>query len=816
MARAMAVAAHDESMPFSADRAGKLRLPADRNAPGERLAPIAASSTAKPSAGLFTPLRDARAQEVPSQPRIVEGCATTRRLRRLTSLMIIAFVIVLAGVRGLDLWSDRNAHVGQLQSLLALKADALTTMTGALSQDERLLAGQMALDDAIEAIAAASGTYVSGTLAFGEQESSALRASQGAADLIDMAMLSASSNIGAGQDRVSATLTLALAGVDRAWLEDAMHEALLLAGICIVILILGYSFLWQSDRTVAATDRFNMAHMRLETALNRGRTGLWDWDLDKGEIDWSNSMFILLGYTPSGRRLEVDALSRLLHPSNENLAQKAEALRQSGQGTLETTIRMLHADGTWRWIHLHAEVITMGTSLRLLGAANDITERRRSVRKTAEANRILRESIETVSDAFALWDSKGKLIASNSGFSAFNALTRSGKLCSNEGQQLCPFDLELCAASLLTPSRDDDGFPAEKPLICGLPDERWFQVTVRRTYDGGFAFLGNDITDLKDKEQALVNSERRLIRAIGDLTRSRRDMQALAERYKTEKRRAQAANRAKSEFLANMSHELRTPLNAIIGFSELMRSEILGPLGSANYASYADGIHTSGQFLLGVISDVLDMAKLDANRLSIEPRQEFVRDAIHDCLRMVEVEAQTAQVSIACDIGEADQLFVDPHAIRQVVLNLLNNAVKFTPAGGEIQVRSRCKGDKLFLTVRDTGIGIPAHKLKTITEPFEQVHSAMTRPREGSGLGLAISRKLIELHHGGLHIRSKEHVGTLVGVVLPLDQPPSTPGTGAPKSSATAPIHSAALASHTLAGGPIKPATRASADAHAA
>jgi two-component system cell cycle sensor histidine kinase PleC len=338
--------------------------------------------------------------------------------------------------------------------------------------------------------------------------------------------------------------------------------------------------------------------------------------------------------------------------------------------------------------------------------------------------------------------------------------------------RFCPFDLELCAAHLIGHEVDENGVAFEEPLICGLPDDRWYQVTVRRTYDGGFAFLGSDITALKEKEQALVDSEARLIGAIGDLTRSRRDMAALAERYNEEKKRAEAASRAKSEFLANMSHELRTPLNAIIGFSELMRAEMLGPLGSKTYNGYANDIHTSGKFLLGVISDVLDMAKLDTNRVTILPQRENITEAVRDCIRMVQLDADKAGLDITTDYQGDPFVDVDPNAIRQVMLNLLNNAVKFTPEGGRITVRARRKGETLFLSVRDTGIGIPADKIAKVTEPFEQVHGVMTRPREGSGLGLAISRKLIDLHGGSLKINSRQDVGTLVGIALPIQQTP--------------------------------------------
>lgn len=702
-------------------------------------------------------------------------------MRRLTSAMILAFVFVLLGARALDLWSERQEQVTHLQGLLDHHASALSTMASAASNVSAEVTStadhaplQMALTTTVDTLSSIAGTTVSGSITFTDDRADypATLSYQHGQTLpdTDQSKLFAFVQSTGLAGPIDVDLTLDLSQLDTALIEDAGGEAALFAAICVVVLILGYSFLWQSDRTIAATDRFNMAHMRLETALNRGRTGLWDWDLQNGEVDWSNSMFLLLGYAPSGQRLRLDELSSLLHPSNGNILEKAEVLRQNGSGHLETTLRMLHADGNWRWIHLHAEVIRVGLEPRLLGSATDITERRRSERKTAEANRHLRESIEVVSDAFALWDTKGELVTSNSGFCALNALSRKGQLKSNDGNFLACLDLETCASELL--AAEDANAPGlfDTPFLCGLPDERWFRIIVRRTYDGGFAFLGSDVTDLKAQEQELLESERRLIGAIGDLTRSRREMRDLADRYNTEKKRAEAASRAKSEFLANMSHELRTPLNAILGFSELMRSEMMGPLGSQAYSGYADGIHTSGKFLLGVISDVLDMAKLDANRVSIEPQKEHVHAAIDDCLQMIEVEAQTAGVSIASDVSGNDRIDVDPGALRQVVLNLLNNAVKFTGPGGAVQVRARTKGSRLFVTVTDNGIGIPADKLARVTEPFEQVHSAMTRPREGSGLGLAISRKLVELHGGNLRIKSKEDAGTLVSIILPTEQ----------------------------------------------
>jgi two-component system cell cycle sensor histidine kinase PleC len=767
MARATALAANGTSLPFADEPRGADHSSALRS-------PIARRSA-------FRPLETTPASLATTLPANAEASPLTLRLRHLTSLLIITFLVVLVLVRVSALWTERAERFTQLQTMLDTQALVIAQVAANVGNlDEATV--QSATNLAVQAIHNGTGAPLEARLQLGQESLSTpfpvsvdFASASLNADNVQK-LLYARAEAQGLQGSAQASILLDPEPIQAAWLRELVDEMALLGGISLVILILGYSFIWQSDRTVTATERFTTAHLRLETALNRGRSGLWDWDLETGQIDWSNSMFNMLGYAPSGDVLSIDDLDAILHPSNTDLALKARALRKARKGQLEATVRLLHANGQWRWIHLHAEVIRLpGAKLRLIGAANDITERRRFERKTTEANRHLRESIEAVSDAFALWDSKGTLVASNDGFNRFNALSRSGDLRGNDGNALCPFDMELCAAHLLSNETNEDGLPIEKPLICGLPDDRWFQVTVRSTYDGGFAFLGSDITALKEKEQALVDSETRLIGAIGDLTRSRRDMAALAERYNEEKNRAEAASRAKSEFLANMSHELRTPLNAIIGFSELMRSEILGPLGSQTYSGYAKDIHTSGQFLLGVISDVLDMAKLDTDRVTIAPRLENLATAAHECIRMVQLDADTADVTITTDFGNNLMAMCDPNAIRQVLLNLLNNAVKFTPKGGKIIVRMRCKGDKLFLSVRDTGIGIPRDKLGKVTEPFEQVHSAMTRPREGSGLGLAISRKLIDLHNGSLRINSREHVGTLVGISLPVNPTSGSP-----------------------------------------
>jgi two-component system, cell cycle sensor histidine kinase PleC len=757
MARAAAFAAGDDSLPIP------------ENAPTAEGQPIPSAPSAPTP---FVALEDSPHPLTTRDMFRPTSEGMTSLLRTVTGAMIILFLIVMAVVRIELVAQNRDAGLADLHDILDVRAQMLAAAATASPDmdihDIALLANAIiaqmnaATDLPIHASMLVNGISIdlSGSNAalpstmIGEQRSRLLLASAiqtGPIGTVDVML------------RVDPERIYARSH------EQLMRELTLLAGFGLVVLILGYSFIWQSDRTQDATQRFKTAHIRLETALNRGRSGLWDWDISRGQVDWSNSMFVMLGYTPTGSTLTPGDIAQLLHPTSADLLTKVDILRAARKGQLETVVRMMHANGSWRWIHLHAEIIAMPKNkLRLIGAANDITEQRRTERKSTEANRHLRESIETVSDAFALWDRSGTMVASNSGFLEINALSMSGLLCGADGEAQEPFNLELAASPLAQGNNSMASPDFTRPLVCGLPDQRWFQFTVRPTHDGGYAFLGSDITDLKDKEGALLESERRLIGAIGDLTRSRHEMAELAEQYNLEKNRAEAANHAKSEFLANMSHELRTPLNAIIGFSEAMEHQLFGPLGAPAYRAYVKDIHTSGHFLLSVISDILDMAKLEAGRVSLNPTRQDITKVVEECTRMIRLEAEAAKIGVHLDLEPDAAALADPRALRQVLLNLLSNAVKFTPKGGSVWVRARSKGDEMYLTVRDTGIGIPADKINKVTSPFERVHDVATSQAEGTGLGLAISRKLVELQQGSLRIKSKLEVGTLVGVILPL------------------------------------------------
>jgi PAS domain S-box-containing protein len=232
---------------------------------------------------------------------------------------------------------------------------------------------------------------------------------------------------------------------------------------------------------------------------------------------------------------------------------------------------------------------------------------------------------------------------------------------------------------------------------------------------------------------------------------------------------AELANRAKTKFLANMSHELRTPLNAIIGFSDIMKSELFGPMGSERYAEYAKDINDSGAHLLNVIDDILDISKIEAGRYSLEECDMDLAPTLTWSIEMVRPKTVEKNISVTLDVEpDLPPIHADARAIRQIMLNLLSNATKFTPDNGNIRVSAQLEGDgSLLLSIADNGIGIPEDKLETVLEPFGQVDDTSARQHGGTGLGLSITKALVELHEGAFQLESALGMGTTARLRFP-------------------------------------------------
>ena len=235
---------------------------------------------------------------------------------------------------------------------------------------------------------------------------------------------------------------------------------------------------------------------------------------------------------------------------------------------------------------------------------------------------------------------------------------------------------------------------------------------------------------------------------------------------------AEKASRAKSEFLAHMSHELRTPLNAIIGFAEVMRLELLGPLGRARYREYINDIHQSGQHLLSLIDDVLDMSRIEAGRFELHEEAVDLAATAAEALALVRPIAEKNGVGLfSGDLSLLPMIHADERAVKQMLVNLLANAIKFTPSGGSVRLSTRLGSDgELALSVADTGVGMSAREIEDSVVPFVQVDSRLARRSAGSGLGLPITKRLVEMHGGRLLLESAPGKGTSATLFFPADR----------------------------------------------
>ncbi|KNY23117.1 PAS domain-containing sensor histidine kinase [Methylobacterium sp. ARG-1] len=561
----------------------------------------------------------------------------------------------------------------------------------------------------------------------------------------------------------------------RGWSARARDQIVLVGAAILVIVGVGLAYGLQSRQAARADRAREQIRGRLETALRRGACGLWDWDIARGRIYWSDSMYALLGYQRQHEYLSFGAVNALVHPDDGDLYSLARGLA-AAQTCVDHAFRMRGADGAYVWLRARAEVMPDVTDggRHLVGIATDITEQRALEETNAASDMRLRDAVEAISEAFVLWDTGNRLVLCNSKFRHLHALSpedaQSGRSYTDVmGRGVLPqVRRESPEAGLALTDMAARTFEAE------LTDGRWLQISERRTKDGGYVSVGTDITSLKRHQEQLQASERELIETVKDLKRSRRTLELqtqqladLAERYLDQKAAAEAASQAKSEFLANMSHELRTPLNAIIGFADVMENAVLGPLGTPRYTEYCRDIRESGSHLLSMIDDILNMARLEARRVRLNPRPIPAEAAVASALGLVEAAARDKGIALGVDVQPGIELLADPSAMQQILANLVQNAVKFTPAGGRVAVRVRRAGASTHLFVEDSGIGIPRADLARLGRPFTQVEAQMTRSHKGSGLGLAITRSMVELHGGSLRIRSEETVGTIVLVRLP-------------------------------------------------
>jgi signal transduction histidine kinase len=374
----------------------------------------------------------------------------------------------------------------------------------------------------------------------------------------------------------------------------------------------------------------------------------------------------------------------------------------------------------------------------------DMVEREKAGRRSAQ-NRLV-DALENSDEAIVLVDAQDRIVIANSRLANFFP-DLAPRLEAGTSFTEVFREVEGLIGTSAEPEDEDTAPEPAIDYLAGperelrLPDGRWLRIGRSPTSEGGFILVLSDFSDLKEREERLDEARHQAV----------------------------AASEAKITFLANMSHELRTPLNAIIGFSEVMATEMFGKLGNDAYVEYSKDIQACGSHLLEIINSVLDLSKSEAGKLELACENVDLGQIIESCATMMRDQCARAELEFyAWQPAEPVEVWGDPAKLRQVLLNLLSNAMKFTTAGGSITVRAAPGTEELaVIEVADTGIGMSPQDIPTALAAFGQIDSRVARRYDGTGLGLPLSKAIVELHGGLIAIDSAPGLGTKVRVILP-------------------------------------------------
>ncbi|CAK0779926.1 hypothetical protein CCP2SC5_90003 [Azospirillaceae bacterium] len=393
------------------------------------------------------------------------------------------------------------------------------------------------------------------------------------------------------------------------------------------------------------------------------------------------------------------------------------------------------------WIRMEERLSHDGVLTSLWSDATALLE---SEIERARLQSRMRDAIESLTDGFALFDANDSLDLHNTAYLERYGLPEDVSLLGKTHEEILRLGLHLgiYADAPSDPKQADAWLDAlrqrhvnpNKPFELRLNNNRWLRVSETKTQDGGVVGTHSDITiEVETKNKAITS------------------------------------NQAKNSFMANVSHELRTPLNAVIGFSEMILQESFGPISQPEYIDFVQDIYDSGQQLLSIINDVLEMARIETGEHQLNQETVDLAELVLSCLSLVRARAMQAEIDISYVFEEEPfYLFADRRSCMTVILHLLSNAIKFTHSGGAARATlSRANDGGALFILSDTGVGIDPNVMDLIFEPFHQADGRLGREHGGIGLGLSISKALIDCHNGQLDIKSEVNVGTTVTVYLP-------------------------------------------------
>ncbi len=445
------------------------------------------------------------------------------------------------------------------------------------------------------------------------------------------------------------------------------------------------------------------------------------------------------------------SLFDMLHPQDQDEQRESFGQLLKGQKyTCRAFTRLRTSDGTFRSVELAMSVLRQddNRNIRIVGTITDVEERRRAERALSEAEKKYRTIVENAAGGIYQVTPEGQFLSANP------AMAR-----------ILGYDTP---EQILREVRD-----AHKQLYVNNKDRRHF---IRELETKGV--ITNFETQLltRDKQKIWISKNARVVKDDeGSILYYEGSMAEITKRKEAEidlqkaKTSSDLASRAKSEFLANMSHELRTPLNAIIGFSEIIKNEVMGPIENRQYWEYAGDIYESGKSLLTIINEILDVSRIEAGERHLNDSIVDLEKIVKSCIEFMEPKAEANEMTINNLMDtNVPQIIGEELAIKQILLNLLSNAIKFTPTGGRVTLSHELdKEGRLRLSVTDTGVGLDEEEIEKALSPFGQIENSFSRSSAGAGLGLTLVNSLVKLHGGRLELFSQKGIGTTATIILP-------------------------------------------------
>jgi len=539
--------------------------------------------------------------------------------------------------------------------------------------------------------------------------------------------------------------------------QNLMLFGLLFLGSAWLIWMFTNQLLKQLDTVRVQNTEEEKSRQRYRAAVDGSNGGIWEVDLTRNVAYLSQSLAKTMGLSETEATLPLPRFLNLF-----SMAQRDQFYsllkRASVNGAFEIE---LGAANLPIFLSCRGRPTQRDDQTKLvIGMALDVTEARGAQARLKSAEARLFDALRSMNDSFVIWDQMQRLVLWNSKFEDFFGF-KPGQL--QQGMEYAI--VEYHASQNIAQTSDIEGQTGNE---IQLNDGRWIRYLETHTVDGGRVSIGTEVTAIRTREQQLQVNQNALEKTINVLRKSQIRIVELAENYEQEKIRAEDANHSKSEFLANMSHELRTPLNAINGFSDIMKKEMFGPLGDPRYKEYVSDILFSGQHLLSLINDILDMSKIEAGKMTLNTEPMRMSDMIGQVIRIVRGRADENRLKLIYDDIPLPEIEADSRAVKQILLNLATNAIKFTPEGGVVRIVVEPKSAGLIIHVSDTGIGISEEDIARLAQPFEQIDNQHSKQHEGTGLGLALSKSLVELHGGNFQISSVVGEGTTVTFTLPM------------------------------------------------